>query len=195
MKNKETIIGWVLIVLLMLAFVFYQQKKSSEDAKHKKPLKQTELKKEGDSAITSPAVVTTISTDSSANLIETAPITSTDTSNLQSEYGPFATAATGEEKLFVIENDVEKITLTTKGAQIKSIELKKYKTWDKKPLILFTDKTNLLSYQFFIENSRSVDTKDFYFEPIGESFKVSGDSSKSFTMRLPAGDGKVPRTA
>ena len=190
MKNKETIVGWVLIVLLMLAFVFYQQKKIAEDAKHKKPLKLTELKKQGDSVVPSPAVVNTTSTDSSANLPETTPVASTDTSTLQSEYGPFAKAATGEEKLFVLENDVEKITLTTKGGQIKSVELKKYKTWDKKPLILFTDKTNLLSYQFFIENSRSVDTKDFYFEPIGESFKVSGDSSKSFTMRLLAGDGK-----
>jgi YidC/Oxa1 family membrane protein insertase len=102
----------------------------------------------------------------------------------------FATAAKGEEKFFVIENEVQKITLSSKGAQIKSIELKKYKTFDHKPLILFTDKTNSLSYQFFIDGSRNIDTKNFYFEPVGNEFSVAGDSTKTFALRLNAGTGK-----
>ncbi len=189
MKNKETIIGWVLIVLLMLGFVFYQQKKTAEELQAKKALKQTEQKQKTDNPPATPAVS---SADTNSTTITTTEQVSVpaDSAARESQFGAFANAISGEEKLFVIENDVQKITLSTKGGQIKSIELKKYKTWDKKPLILFTDKTNSLSYQFFIENSRSVDTKDFYFEPVGESFKVSGDSSKSFALRLSAGDGK-----
>ncbi|MES2621493.1 MAG: membrane protein insertase YidC [Bacteroidota bacterium] len=190
MKNRETIIGWVLIVLLMLGFVFYQQKKTAEEAKAKKELKKTEKKQAADSPVPVPSIVPS----DSNGVVNTAALSSTaagmDSATLQSEYGDFSGAVSGEEKLFVIENDVQKITLSTKGGQIKSVELKNYKTWDKKPLILFTDKTNSLSYQFFIENSRSIDTKNFYFEAAGESFTVSGDSSKSFALRLPAGNGK-----
>lgn len=41
-KNKETVIGWILIVVLMLAFVFYQQKKMVADQKLKVEEKKTE---------------------------------------------------------------------------------------------------------------------------------------------------------
>lgn len=54
----------------------------------------------------------------------------------------------------------------------------------------FSDKNNSLSYQFFIDNNREVDTKNFYFQPVGETFTVKGDSSKSFTLRLSVGEGK-----
>jgi YidC/Oxa1 family membrane protein insertase len=70
------------------------------------------------------------------------------------------------------------------------VELKKYKTWDKQPLILFTDKTNSLSYQFSIDDNRVIDTKNLYFEPIGENFSVTGEATKSFSLRLNAGAGK-----
>ncbi len=192
-KNKETVIGWILIVVLMLAFVFYQQKKMASDQKLKLEQKKTEqiqnAQLKSDSIKTANTVAATANgtVDSTLTSQTSAP---TDSSALQLQYGAFSNAAKGEEKLFVIENDVEKITLTSKGAQIKSIELKNYKTWDKQPLILFTDKTNSLSYQFPIDNNRVIDTKDFYFEPVGESFSVTGEASKSFALRLNAGDGK-----
>lgn len=191
-KNKETVIGWILIVLLMLAFVFYQQKKMASDQKLKLEQKKIEqiqnaqLKSDSIKTATTVTVTANGTVDSTTQTIAT----TTDSSVLQLQYGVFSNAAKGEEKLFVIENDVEKITLTSKGAQIKSIELKKYKTWDKQPLILFTDKTNSLSYQFSIDNNRVIDTKDFYFEPIGEGFSVTGEASKSFALRLNAGAGK-----
>lgn len=192
-KNKETVIGWVLIVLLMLGFVFYQQKKMAEEQKENLKAKKTEqaqtpqIKKDA-------TAVTGTTTPPQVNSIGDSTLASTpvanDTAIFQSQYGAFSAAANGEEKLFVIENDLEKITLTTKGGQIKSVELKKYKTWDKKPLILFTDKTNSLSYQFSIDDNRVVDTKNLYFVPVGESFSVTGEATKSFSLRLNAGEGK-----
>ena len=191
-KNKETVIGWILIVVLMLAFVFYQQKKMVADQKLKVEEKKTEQIQNAQLKRDSVKVANTVAATSNNN-IDSAMQTiarSTDSSSLQLQFGAFSNAVQGEEKLFVIENEVEKITLSTKGAQIKSIELKAYKTWDKKPLILFTDKTNSLSYQFPIDDNRVVDTKNFYFEPIGESFSITGEASKSFALRLNAGDGK-----
>ena len=42
--------------------------------------------------------------------------------------GVFTTTANGEEKFYTIENDVMKMTLTSKGAYVKTVELKNYKT-------------------------------------------------------------------
>ncbi len=192
-KNKETVIGWILIVLLMLGFVFYQQKKMSEEQKKKLEAKKTEqtqtpqLTKDATEITDNTKTATQNTIGDSSTL--SSPVAE-DTAILQSQFGAFSATANGEEKLFVIENDLEKITLTTKGGQIKSVELKKYKTWDKQPLILFTDKTNSLSYQFSIDNNRVIDTKNLYFEPVGEGFTITGDATKSFSLRLNAGEGK-----
>ena len=190
MKNKETVIGWVLIIGLMLAFFFYQNKKFAEDQKLKKEQLKTQQAEKAKETAAGKYVSSTDSTakDLSAPANGTAIIK--DSSAASSQLGPFAHAFTGEEKLFTIENDFQKITLTNKGGQIKSVELKKYKTWDKKPLILFTDKTNSLSYQFPIDNNQVIDTKQLYFEALGDGFIVTGDSSKTFAMRVTAGDGK-----
>lgn len=190
MKNKETIIGWILIVILMGGYVFFGTKKAKEDQKVKQEqLKAEKLEKDREKAaqaFTSAANDTTKGNDTTkvaANIKK-------DSVAVSAQFGAFANATKGDEKLVVIENDLQKITLTSKGGQIKSVELKKYKTWDKKPLILFTDKTNSLSYLLPIENNQFIDTRQLYFEPTGDGFVVSGDSSKTFTMRLSAGEGK-----
>ncbi len=176
----------------MIGFIFYQQKTMKEDQLKKAALKQTEqadsLRAKKSSTVSTPVITSTDSTRVISP--EKEEVVSTDSSSLYKEFGPFADASKGEAKTFVIENKLQKITLSTKGGQVISVELKEYKTWDKKPLILFTDSTNSLSYQFAIDDDRVIDTKDFYFEPLSEDFVVSGDSTKTFVMRLNAGDGK-----
>jgi YidC/Oxa1 family membrane protein insertase len=191
-KNKETVIGWLLIALLMIGFIFYQNKKMKEEQAQKKEKQRTEVagslktnQKFKSATITAIGDTVAMTVDSVAQTSE-----SDDSLQLSSEYGAFSAAARGEEKTFVIENDLQKITLTNKGGQIKSVELKNYFTWDKKPLILFTDKSNSLSYQFAIDNDRVIDTKNFYFEPVSEDFTVKGTEKKSFSFRLNSGDGQ-----
>ena len=194
MKNKENLVGWVLIIILMIGFVFYQT--TTDQKKRKELALQEQAKKAAKAAekpITTAKSATTITAVDSGQAPAIEPLAGsagTDSLSLAGQFGPFASAAKGDEKVFVLENDVQKITLTNKGGQIKSVELKKYKTWDKKPLILLTDKTNSFGYQFAIDNGQNVDTREFYFEPVGTPFTVSGDSSKSFTLRLNAGSGK-----
>jgi len=190
MKNKETVVGWVLMILLMIGYFAYTIKKSKEDQiKKQEQLRTEKLEKAKEKA---EQQLISAANDSVAALtgVDSVVHVAKDSSVAVARFGVFANALKGEEKLFVIENDLQKITLTSKGGQIKSVELKKYKTWDKKPLILFTDKTNSISYQIPIENNQFIDTKLFYFEPVGSSFTVSGDSSKTFAMRLSVGDGK-----
>ena len=113
---------------------------------------------------------------------------------MRDKYGVFATTATGEEKLYTIENDVLKMTLTTKGAFVKTVELKDYKTWDSLPLIGFDENTSKFNLSFFASN-RNINTIDLFFTPYlnnypydGDEKIVVGDKPLVFSMRAYSDD-------
>jgi YidC/Oxa1 family membrane protein insertase len=105
---------------------------------------------------------------------------------LSDRLGAFGQAGTGTEKGITIENDLMKVTLTTLGGRVKSVELKKYKTWTGKPLILFESDSTRFGFNFFAQN-RSISTNDLFFETQGKAFKVSGSDSNSIAFRAYAG--------
>ena len=113
---------------------------------------------------------------------------------MRDKYGVFATTATGEEKLYTIENDFLKMTLTTKGAFVKTVELKDYKTWDSLPLIGFDENTSKFNLSFFASN-RNINTIDLFFTPYlnnypydGDEKIVVGDKPLVFSMRAYSDD-------
>ena len=68
---------------------------------------------------------------------------------IRDRFGVFTTVASGEEQVYTIENDVLKMTLSSKGAYVKTVELKDYKTWDSLPLIGFDENTTMFNISFF----------------------------------------------
>lgn len=102
-------------------------------------------------------------------------------------YGDFAGASKGDNKAILLENDLMKVYVSPKGGRISSVELKAYKTWDKKPLILFNadSSTQNLTFKAY---GKDFATDSLYFTPEGSAFHVSGKDSKSLAMRLYAGD-------
>ena len=56
-----------------------------------------------------------------------------DSAATRAKFGEFATAATGENRDIVVENNEMKVTFSTLGGQVKEVILKKYKTYDQKP--------------------------------------------------------------
>ena len=95
---------------------------------------------------------------------------------MRDKYGVFATTATGEEKLYTIENDVLTMTLTTKGAFVKTVELKDYKTWDSLPLVGFDENTSKFNLSFFASN-RNINTIDLFFTPYLNNYQYDGDEN------------------
>jgi YidC/Oxa1 family membrane protein insertase len=181
MENKNTLIGTILLGILIFAMFWYgnQIKKTPPTAKGESTQAQTTP------GATGPAANNNIPSN---DTIAGAAVAS-DSAAAQGQLGPFAADAAGTDRDYTIENEVQKITISSRGGAIKSVLLKKYSTWDKKPLYLFTDKTQQFSYQFVIAGNRIVNTKNLYFEPIGESFEVKGGEEKTITFRLKAGDG------
>jgi len=109
---------------------------------------------------------------------------------LRDKYGVFAGSASGEDEIFYIETDLQKIGVSAKGGKIVYVELKEYQTWDTLPLILIESDTNQFGLTFSA-NNRSVATNDFYFKPVwfngfegSRNIRISGEEEVQFGMRL-----------
>lgn len=108
---------------------------------------------------------------------------------LQNQFGPFAGAAEGSKEYFIIENDLLKLTISSKGGRVVTAELKEYRTHDSLPLLLFKEDSSAFALNFFAGN-KNISTEDLYFVPSGNTFSISGDDSASFAMRLHAGENQ-----
>jgi YidC/Oxa1 family membrane protein insertase len=101
-------------------------------------------------------------------------------------YGDFVEASIGENKIITIENDLMKVNVSNKGGRIVSVELKKYKTHDGKPLLLF-DADSSTQNITFAAYSKVFSSDSLFFIPDVNSFIVTDANSKSLSMRLYAG--------
>ncbi len=125
--DKNTVIGFGLLMLMLIGYIFYNQ-----DTKT-----QIEQKRKADSI-------------AQAKLKPVETLTPKDSIPVSAGASDTGAAATPNvpEQLTVIENDDITITFTNKGAYATQAELKKFKTFDGKPLLLFTGKNNVMDYAF-----------------------------------------------
>lgn len=81
------------------------------------------------------------------------------------KYGAFGKSVYGENKLYTLENDLIKLTVSAKGGRPYSVELKKYRTYDSLPLVLFDGDSTQFNLQFYTDNrTHSVFTQDLIFK-------------------------------
>jgi len=100
-------------------------------------------------------------------------------------YRDFAVSSKGTEEIVTIENDLIKAYISTKGAQVIKVELKKFtRSGQTTPLILFDkDSTNFSLRLDAYERSRMLSTDSFYFKPSEKSLVANG-SNKPLTFKL-----------
>lgn len=101
--------------------------------------------------------------------------------------GPFGGTLTGAERLITMENELIKVTLSTKGGRVKSVELKGEKTFQGEPLVLFDGDHNKFGL-FFFSAGKNIITNDLYFETDAGNLQVMATDSASVTFRLPYSD-------
>lgn len=88
--------------------------------------------------------------------------------NAKKQLGDFAYSASlpsATDAETSLENDLLKITIANKGGQIKAVELKKFKTYDQRPLYLIKDTNADFNINFNTSDNRVLNTRDLYFEP------------------------------
>lgn len=109
---------------------------------------------------------------------------------LQMQYGAFAPAATGEEELVVLENNLVKITLSSKGGGVKEVLIKEYFKIErdsnhkeyKVPLKMMDDEKNRFEYLLPVGNLQVKSSQLF--------FQVKKEGANQVTFTADAGAGR-----
>jgi len=198
--NKNSIIGFILIAAIMVFYTFWMTPSEEELAKkqHAKQVQDSILmvQKMQDSLRAVQAEIAAKKAQQEQKVVADTVPEKEATDNfktLQNKYADFANSAAGKEDYYVLESDLLKVEISSKGGYIKTVELKDYKTFDSLPLILFNPETTKFGLSFFVHN-RAISTENFYFRPAdttsGKIVTVSGDNTLSFRMRLYADAGE-----
>lgn len=106
-------------------------------------------------------------------------------------YGAFGQSAGGEKSFITLENSLIKLKISTLGGRVYSAELKEFKTWDGKPLILFDGDSTVFGFRFFTSDNKAVRTNELYFKPSAEQDVFNATSGRtSVVLRSFAGEDK-----
>jgi len=227
--DKNTIIGLLLIGLLFVGFSYYnsqQKEKAYNDvievadslynakeytAARENYLKAARIKPPDDHLLRRVNSIDSILHFSKADTTATAKPAE------QKEAAPIPTATKivagndtlailpqqGKKQFITVENDLVKFRFSTLGGRIYSVELKKYKTWDQRPLILFNGDSTEFGFRFFTVDNKLIDTKNLFFKPVSDTgyvqvtdsvynvvlrLMVSGDKYMDFRYIIPKND-------
>jgi len=159
--------------MLIVFGSFYLMKPSAEQikkeqlAQHQDSIKRHQIKDAEVAAVKKAA-------DTSKTIAQQA-----DTSHLKG----FDAATIGAQKFVTIENEDLRIQLSTHGGRIYSVQLKKFKTFNGQPLVLFTGDQNHFGLNFIADN-KNINTNNLYFTSSTPQLSVAAKDSGSVTMRL-----------
>ncbi|MCE1199667.1 MAG: membrane protein insertase YidC [Marinilabiliales bacterium] len=205
--DKNTITGLVLIFLILITASYLNRPSEKE-------LEKAKLRSDSIAMVEAAKIADQKTSKEILAASGTSQVAKSDTNAVQNEltklYGVFSVAAKGEEKFITLENNLMKVLLSTKGGRIYSVELKDFKRYNGKPLVLFDGENNKFGLNFFSQN-KSIQTDNFYFKPsvTTTDLKVTGTavpkgkegrekfnkenqgSSESVSMKLDAGNGVV----
>ncbi len=183
--DKNSIFGIILIAAILIIWGIVQSpNKKEQEARQRVMDSLAQANQERAMADTVVASLQDNTTDQDAVVPESA-----DSLKLQHELGEFAAAAVGENKLYVIENELIKLMISSKGGRPYSVELKKYKTFGRQPVVLFDGDSTLFGLSFFNQN-KPVSTNELYFQPADTLIHDASVNSDSITMRLAINDSK-----
>ncbi|MDY4520359.1 MAG: membrane protein insertase YidC [Bacteroidales bacterium] len=114
------------------------------------------------------------------------------TAFLTSRYGMLAHAVNKQANTTTMENGNIKLTLSDKGGKIENVEIKEYKAYGDKPLMLYGDAKNTKFGFVFVHSNRSYNTNDLFFET--EGVKIAADSTQSISYVLRMAEGYLRYT-
>ena len=178
----NSLIGFVLLGAIMMWYFYTNQPTPEELAKQKTERIQDSIQSTQDQVqnnkIQEEPVITTFEVKDSISLL-----------NAQSQLGAFSYSATlpsAKPNETILESDLFIIKVANKGGQITEVELKKFKTYDQKPLYLIKDNNALFNISFATTDNRTLNTKDLYFEP---TLTTNGENNV-LSMKLKVADDR-----
>lgn len=172
--DRNTVIGFVLIGLLMMGMFYFNSRGQREqqliDAQHKK---------------TADSLANLNKPDSATALRDS--LNAANSHKMQSA-GAYQNNINQQEVVTTVENEALKIIFTNKGAQPKTIELKKYKRFDGSPVVLQNGDFNNIGYDILTGDNKKISTSELVFAPA--TVATNADKSQSVSFSLNDSTGK-----
>lgn len=169
--DRNTVIGFVLLAVLFFGYFYYTQQGQAVLEKQKLHIQDSlnKIKPKNDTA--------------SLGAIKE------DSTKLKSEnlYSGVIQDSVASEQLVTVETNLLKITFTNKGGQPKIVELKKFKTFDGRPLIVDDGKFSNISYAINTGNNQTAQTDELFFTPLPLEKDANGNQVMSFKLQTKNG--------
>ncbi len=166
--DRNTIIGFVAMMALLFGYIYFTQRQQGALEKEKQRVADSIAKVEA----------------AKRKLVDTTALkqeaVKRDSANDAEAAGGFQGAGTGAGHITVVENEVMKVNFTSKGGYPESIELKNYKRYDGKQVIL-GGKEHKLIYSINTGNNQSALTSQLNFTA-GQVTKTADGQTIKFTI-------------
>ena len=190
--NKNSIIGFILIMGLFFAWAWWTMPSKEEQEQQAKAQRYADsinyVKKkqaeahyaEQQQLLQEAAIVQNVAAHKQQNQIK--------------NFGLFSNSSEQEEQLYQLENDVFTIAISNRGGIVHHVSLKDYKRYDSVAVTLFDPKTVKLALGFFDREGRTITTENLYYQPVwydtpeNEVVALNHADSARFGMRLYAND-------
>ena len=170
--NKNNIIGFVLIGVIMFGFTWYQSKQYEKQAEAQAQLDSIAFVEQmAAMAMDSVKRAEGVAENASAVQVKTLPMY---------KDSMLTEARLAEAQIYKLSNDKVEIEFTTRGAQPHSVKIKDYMTYDSTDLYLI--KPEQSQYGISIYAGENINTKDFV-------FRVAEHNDSLLVMQLPFAQG------
>ena len=172
--NKNTIIGFVLIGLIMFGFSWMQSKQQREQMAYQAQLDSIAM-------VEQMAAMALDSAKRAEGLVTDGEMSGVKVMNMPAYKDSLLTEARlAEAQIVKIANEKVELEFTTRGAQPYSVKINDYMTYDSSALYLI--KPDMSQYNISIYAGESINTKDF-------AFNIHEVTDSSVVMRLPFAQG------
>ncbi len=191
--DKNSIIGFVLIALLLVGYSIFTRPSEEEQAELQR-IEDSLAAIEADRNAENQAELAESEMSKSSSEVESEELDSVETARvnqeLKSRYGVFANTIEGEEELITVTTDLLEITFSNKGGVPIKANLLNYTTYDSLPLILFDGETSKMGYAFTYPSLGNLNTSDFHFSSSSNDMKIEEGETKELRFTLSLEDGR-----
>ena len=157
--DKNTILGLVLMVVVVLLFSWWMQPTPEQleaQRRYNDSIAAVEAERMAEAALAETPVSTDTASGEVADSLKNA--------GLIARFGEFAPCAEGSEEFTTLSNNKVTLKFSNKGGRLYEAVLNDYMAYDSTNVTLFTGDEN--DYGFIIRtNARVIDTRDLYFTP------------------------------
>ena len=179
--DRNTIIGFTLIAVIIVGFSFLNRPSKEELARRQHYRDSVSLVRIAEQEARQASLLASAAasdTTASDTLLQ---------QSLQQTFGVFAPFTALEKQTTILENELLTLHLSNRGGRVEQVLLKKYTAYnDSLPLSLFNEDEQTFNFKFITQSNRILSSKDLYFTAL--PVVLLEDGSQQLTMRLQIAD-------